>query len=286
MRSFLAILRALTHLQVPMALSAVALVESMTLLLSGRSAGLSWLLAAAFGTLGLYLLDGIRSADHEDAISQEGRSALCRRHRGALALAAGIALAVGGGFVLASDPSVTAFCMLAIVALLGATHVLPLVRWRGDWCTVKELALIKPVVISFAWLLGGFVVAFAMLPPDTGASLSQVAGLVLIVGPLLLLDSVWLDRRDMQGDAVFSRGSFIARSAPRSFLLLRIVLFLVPIAGVPLLPHGATFLAWSWSGAVCLVFLPPDRIRSEALQVLLAALWRFTGLLGLLVVVS
>ena len=286
MRSFPAILPAVTHLQIPMALSAVALVDSMTLLLAGRSAGSSWLFAAGFGTLGLYLLDGIRSSDHEDAISQQGRASLCRRHRGVIALFAFLALLTGGGFLLASGPSDMALCVLAFVALLGTTHVLPLIRWRGRWRTVKELPLIKPVAISFAWLLGGFVVATAMLPEGIGLPAAPAAGLTLMVGPLLLLDSIWLDRRDMRADAAFSRGTLSARLDPRTFLVLRLVLFLTPLAGIPLLPHGVPFLAWSWSGAACLVLLEPDRIRSETLQVLMAALWRFTGCLGLLFVFS
>ena len=66
MRSIGGVLSALTHLQVLMACSAVAFVDSATLLVSGRHAGTAWLLASGLGTLGLYLLHA-RGLEHHAA---------------------------------------------------------------------------------------------------------------------------------------------------------------------------------------------------------------------------
>jgi hypothetical protein len=286
MRSIGGLLSALTHLQVLMACSAVAFVDAAALMVSGRHAGTAWLLASGLGTLGLYLLDGVRSADHEDAISQPLRAGCSRRHRGWITLF-GLAVIMSAVVsTLFARPSITALAILCLMGFLGLAHVLPLVPWRGGWRTTKESRGVKPLSISAGWLIGALVIAAESCTADQATPWRSMIGFAMITGPLLLLDSIWLDRRDMRADLAFSRSSLSALMGSETFLVLRCILFLLALAGAPLLANGLPFLAWSWLGAACLLFVSPDRIRSEAARVWMAALWRFTGFVGVLVVFS
>ena len=272
----------ITHLQLPMALSAVAMVESMTILIAGRSAGMVWLAASGLGTLGLYLVDGVSSSRHEDAVNQPLRAELCRRHRWWVLLVGMLSLLGASLLVALSSPSILTASLLGLVGLMGLTHVLPLIPRRGSWCTVKRLPFLKPFAISVAWLLGGLAVALHDLSPDAGVPWCRILGVTLVVAPLLLLDSIWLDRRDAPGDRMFSCSTIFARMSRRSFTVTRVVLFVCPAVGAWLMPGALIFTAASCAGASGLLLLTPDRVRSESMQVLMAAAWRFTGLVGLL----
>ena len=286
MPSALGILSALAHLQIVMALSAVAYVQTATLLLTGRGASPSWLLAALLGTLGIYLLDGVRSADREDSISQTGRARLSRRFRGWLTSLGLLSLVAAGICVLSSQPSVRVLVLLGLLGLVGLAHVLPLIPGRSGLVTTKDLGLVKPLVISLAWLIGGLLVSFESAPDVPLAASAGLAGFSLITFPLLVLDSFWLDRRDMLADARFGRGTFAGRLESGRFRSLSGLLFLLPLLGAPWLSGGWVMIGWYWLGAVWLVLLPPRRLDGESIQVCLAALWRFTGLIGALILVT
>jgi hypothetical protein len=286
MPSALGILSALAHLQIVMALSAVAYVQTAALLLTGRGAPSSWLLAALFGTLGIYLLDGVRSADREDSISQANRARLSRRFRGWLSALGLLSLLAAGVFVLRSEPSVRVLILLGLLGFVSLAHVLPLIPGRSGLVTTKDLGLVKPLVISLAWLIGGLLVSFESDPEEPLAASAGLAGFALMTFPLLVLDSFWLDRRDMQADARFDRGTFAGGLESDRFRSLCGVFFLLPLLGAPWLPGGWVMIGWYWLGAVWLVLLPPRRLHAEAVQVCLAALWRFTGLIGALVLVT
>ncbi len=73
-------LRLAIHGQLLMAASALCYVQLAALLLFDAWIPPSWGVAAFLGTLGIYLLDSVRSAEREDAISQPVRAALFRRH--------------------------------------------------------------------------------------------------------------------------------------------------------------------------------------------------------------
>ena len=268
------------HLQLVMAASAVAYVQTACRLVLGENAGISWSIAAGAGTLGLYLLDGVRSADHEDAISQPGRAAVARGHRATVAVVAICALVLAGLCVLRLGPSAIAIILLVGLALLGSSHLLPILRRDGRWSTIKAFPLLKPTVISLAWLLGGFLVCFESASAGGGWSGARFTGFALATLPLLLLDSIWLDRRDMRADMRFTRASVSGALSRRAFMFLRVTLFCLPATALFLLPDALGFLLMLWLGAVGMVLLEPSRLRSEAAQVWLAAGWRFMGLAG------
>jgi hypothetical protein len=282
----LGILSALAHLQVVMALSAVAYVQTASLLLTGRGAPPAWLLAALFGTLGIYLLDGVRSADREDSVSQTCRASLSRRHRGLLSSLGLLALGAGGVCVLCSSPSFWVLALLVLLGIVGLAHVIPLVPRASGRVTTKELVLVKPLVISLAWLIGGLLVSFETDSNGPLPSPGGVIGFSLMTFPLLLLDSLWLDRRDMQADVRFGRGTFAGRLESGKFRSVTLVLFVLALLGGPWLPGGWIMIGWYWLGAIWLVLLPPRRLGSEAMQVCLAALWRYTGVIGALILVT
>jgi len=268
------------HLQLVMAASAVAYVESACRIVLGRGAGVGWLCAAGFGTLGLYLLDGVRSADHEDAVSQPGRADICRRHRGVMSLSAIAALLVAGLGVWTSRPSVSGWLMLAGLAFLGLSHLLPILRRGGVWCTIKSLPLLKPLVISLAWLLGAFLVCHESVATGEAWSATRWSGFTVATLPLLLLDSIWLDHRDRLADVRFGRPSLFGSLAPGAFLRLRLLLFGLPVLSLLSPSVSFTWLSLFLLGAMGLVWWRPDRLRSEAARVWVAAGWRFTGLAG------
>jgi hypothetical protein len=286
MASPLGILSALAHLQIVMAVSAVAFVQTASLLLAGRGASTGWLLAALLGTLGIYLLDGVRSSDREDSLSQSRRATLCRRHRGLFSVLGLLALGGGGICAVSSSSSPWVLVLLGLLGLAGLAHVLPIVPSRSGRLTTKDLGLIKPLVISLAWLIGGLLVSFESDPVGPPPSLAGLIGFSLMSFPLLVLDSIWLDRRDMQADARFGQDTWAGRLDPGRYRLATCVLLLLPFLGCPWLPGGWVMIGWFWLGAVWLVLLPPARLGSEAMQVCLAALWRYTGLIGALILVT
>jgi hypothetical protein len=199
----------------------------------------------------------------------------------------GLAAIVSAGVsTIFARPSIPALIILFLTGLLGLAHVLPLLPWRGGWRTTKESRGVKPLAISAGWLIGALVIAAESCPVDQAASWWPMIGFAMITGPLLLLDSIWLDRRDMRADLAFSRSTLPALMGSDAFLVVRCVLFVLALTGVQLLAHGLWFLAWSWLGAACLLFVSPDRIRSEAARVWMAALWRFTGFVGVLLAFS
>ena len=245
MASFLRPLSALAHLQIVMAFSAVAYVEAACLLLVGRGAPLGWLCAAFFGTLGVYLLDGVRSADREDAISQPRRAALSRRHRGGLSCLGVLALIGSCVLILREEPTLPVLFLLGTVGLLGLAHVLPLLPAGSKFTTTKDLILFKPLVVSTAWLLGALVVA-----GETGSlELAAATGFGLVTLPLLLLDSIWLDRRDMHADVRFGGPTLAARLAPIAFRGWCLFLLLLTLLGSWWPTGGGATLWWFWGGA-------------------------------------
>ena len=276
----------LVHLQVVMALSAAAYVETAGRLLVGHGTAWDRLLAAALGTLGIYLLDGLRSAELEDSVSQCERASLGRRHRGLLGGLAITALLAGGFLLLSGAPSPLMLGLLGIIGSLGLAHALPLPRLGSTGHASGARLLLKPLVVSLAWLGGAVVLAFASMtvrPTEVGADL---LGFTLATLPLLLLDTLWLDRRDMRADARFGVRTLAAALPPRGFLLLRGGLLLSTLASLPWLPGGMPMLAGFWAGALWLVVLTPDRLRHEGAQVVLASLWRFSGLAAVLLLIA
>ena len=101
--------------------------------------------------------------------------------------------------------------------------------------------------------------------------------------PWLLLDSIWLDRRDRIADESYHRMTFAVRLSAGSFRTVCVVLYLFPLLGA-FFPgdgfHG--FMIGGFIGALPMILLTPDQIRSEAMRVVVAGLWRVTSLLGIL----
>lgn len=280
MRFLGGILAFLAHSQLVMAISAVCFVQSVVILLTGHGATAPWLVAAGLSTLGLYLLDSIRSAEREDGLSQPMRSLFFFRHRGWTLVIATSCLGVGALSVFVAKPSSIGWGVLILLGLLSTAYLVPLLPSSKRMVTLKDFGLFKPFVISGAWLVGGLLVAFESAVSQSDLSVVALFGIVVVAGALLLLDSVWLDRRDMAADATFHRPTIAGQLSERQFLVMRIVLFAVAVLGTPWVgvAVGGTFII----GAVGLVLIVPDRLAYESSRVWLAALWRFTGFLGVL----
>ena len=119
--------RFIVHGQILMALSAVCYVQVAGLIVDGRRISFAWSAAAFLGTLGIYLLDSLRSADREDPISQPERARLFSRHPGR-SLCYGLAsLILGFLCLLAASPSPWVWFMLLVLAFLATCYLLPLV---------------------------------------------------------------------------------------------------------------------------------------------------------------
>ena len=181
-----------------------------------------WLPAALFGTLGLYLIDSVRSANREDAISQPVRAAWFRRWRGFWIITSLLSLVLALVSVLLAAPSWEGWCMLVLLALLGGAYLLPLVPRRRGWSTLKSFSHAKPVTISLAWFGGGLLVAWESTDSTSTMVLferSMLFGVSTL--PLLLLDSIWLDRRDRVADLAFSQPTFSSLMPAGRFQCLR-----------------------------------------------------------------
>ena len=110
------IFRVLAHSQIFMALSAVCYVSIAEVYLQRSLALNSWLLAAFFGTLGLYLLDSVRSAEREDAISQPERASCFRKHRAPAVISSLASLVLALVCIGLARPGWGAWCILFLLA--------------------------------------------------------------------------------------------------------------------------------------------------------------------------
>jgi hypothetical protein len=284
MRMLLQGLALLAHSQLVMALSAVCYVETAALVLTGRSASLPWLVAAGLGTLGIYLLDSVRSADREDGISQPVRAMIFHRVRGPAVLAGLLSLLIAGCCALIARPSFGAMVVLAILGLLGAAYLLPIVPSQQGLVTLKKYSRSKPFAISIAWLVGANVIGIESHAPGEALQWNMLVGFGLTTFPLLLLDSLWLDRRDMAADRAFRHPTLAAVLSSNWFFILRVVLFLLAFLGAPF--TGLLLVCGFQIGAVLLLMVEPARLGLEASRVWLASLWRLTGLVGALILLG
>ena len=278
----------LVHSQLFMAFSGVCFVSAVSLVLVGEVPSSALLLAAGSGILAIHLFDSVRGADREDRISQPHRARLFRGHAFLALILSGALLILTGVFLVAANTPLWVFAAFGLLGLLAASYVFPVLSFfharKGRPDSLKDLARLKPVLISLAWLAGACLVVFARPGPlDDTPEVGDVLSLMIVALPLLLLDSIWLDRRDRRADESYDRLTFAVRLSAKSFHGVCIMLWLLSILGC-LAPgpglHG--FIIGGVIGALPMIVLGPDRIGSEVMRVVVAGFWRITGLLGIL----
>ncbi len=270
--------RLLVHGQVLMALSAVCYVQIAGILLGGGAVSRSWSVAAFLGTLGIYVLDSLRSADREDPISQPDRARIFRRHRGA-ALGLGLlSLATGFVFLLRSSPPLVTWIPLGILALTATCYLVPLVPLPSRVVTLKDFSIAKPLVISLAWFAGALIAGGEPLV-ESGSfpRWSTVLAFGAMTIPVLVLDSVWLDRRDRRADLAYGHPTFASQVGGPGFLLARLALWSFPWLVLLARPSWLVPCLAIQLGSAPMLALEPERIRSESGRVVLASFWRFAG---------
>ena len=271
-----------------MAFSGACFVSAVSLLTLGDFPAPGLLLAAFTGILAIHLFDSVRSADREDRISQPRRAGLFRARSVPVFVLGFVLLILTGIALLAAGTQLWVLVAFGLLGLLAASYIFPVLSLlparNARLDSLKDLARLKPILISLAWLTGACLVVLARphhldQAPGSGVFL----GLVFVAFPWLLLDSIWLDRRDRLADESYARMTFAVRVSAKSFHMVCLILFLIPILGV-LYPgaerHG--FVIGGFIGALPMVVFGPDRIRSEAMRVLVAGSWRVTSLLGIL----
>ena len=224
------------HSQLFMAVSGVCFVSGVSLILVDGVPPPASLLAVATGILAVHLFDSVRGADREDRISQPHRAALFRTHAATALVLSGAFLVLTVLFLLAAKTPLWVLVAFGLLGLLAASYILPVLSWfdprRGSPDSLKDLARLKPALISLAWLAGACLVVLARSPHLDGTpAAGDVLTLMIIAFPLLLLDSIWLDRRDRRADASYGRMTIAVRLSSRSFHGVCILLCLKPILG-------------------------------------------------------
>lgn len=271
-----------------MAFSGACFVMAVSVFLVGAVPSPIMLLASACGILSIHLFDSVRSANREDLISQPRRARLFSgRPLPVLVLSAAL-LILTGVTLLCAETRLWVLACFSLLGLLAASYVFPVLSLflagRKTPDSLKDLARLKPVLISFAWLAGACLVVLGRpLPGDVVPGPVVFLGLLVIAFPWLLLDSIWLDRRDRFADESYHRMTFAVRLSAGSFRVVCVALYLFPLLGL-FWPgaerHG--FMIGGFIGALPMILLTPDQIRTEAMRVLVAGLWRVTSLLGVL----
>ena len=278
----------LVHSQVFMAFSGACFVTSVSVFLVGAVPSPIMLLASASGILSIHLFDSVRSANREDLISQPRRAKLFRDRPLPVLLLSVALLILTGVALLYAGTRLWVLACFSLLGLLAACYVFPVLSlFLADKKTpdsLKDLARLKPVLISFAWFSGACLVVLGRpLAEEVTPGLISFLGLLICAFPWLLLDSIWLDRRDRLADESYHRMTFAVRLSAGSFRAVCAVLYLFPLLGAFLAgagPHG--FIIGGFIGALPMILLTPDQIRSEATCVVVAGLWRVTSLLGIL----
>ena len=278
------IFRVLVHGQIVMALSAVCYVCVAGIYLHRAPILWLWASAAFFGTLGLYLLDSVRSSEREDAISQPVRASWFRRYRALATIASLASCTAALVCVVLARPAWGGWCTLFVLASLGASYLFPCIPWRRSWVTLKSFSYAKPVSISLAWLVGALLVGLESGASPSSQHVTEHSLLfVLSTLPLLLLDSIWLDRRDQVADITYGHPTISSGMSARWFQSLRVALWCLPLLVLALMPELWLPLLGLQVGSLCLVLIEPDRIASELAQVMAASTWRFSGLAAALI---
>jgi len=270
----------LVHTQLLMAASAAAILFASTRLL-GMPLSPWWYLAATLGTWTIYLLDAGRSRLDEDSLSQPQRAALfCQRP----ALYVVLPWVTGAGALISvffAHPPIEAIGLLAALGACGIAYAVPLLPSRsGNFRTLKDIALLKPLTICLAWTLGAALLPWlANTSLPTWPAAGWLGGLLFF---LLLADTLLLDLRDAEGDEVAGVSTFAVRFGTRpthaAVGLCLIAAAFAFVFGTPTFSHpkqwhrvglaalGGFTLAW--------LFWPPLR-RTEAGTASAMMAWRF-----------
>ena len=271
-----------------MAFSGACFVAAVSVFLVGAVPSPIMLLASACGILSIHLFDSVRSANREDLISQPRRAKLFRDRPLPVLVLGVVLLVLTGVALLSAGTRLWVLACFSLLGLLAACYVFPVLSlFLADKKTLdslQDLARLKPVLISFAWFSGACLVVLGRpLTGEVTPGLVAFSSLLISAFPWLLLDSIWLDRRDRLADESYHRLTFAVRLSAGSFRTVCVVLYLIPLlaaffSGAE--SHG--FMIGGFIGALPMILLTPDQIRSEATRVVVAGLWRVTSLLGIL----
>lgn len=211
------------HSQLPMALSAACLVYACSRVL-GTVISPWWYLVATMGTWTIYLLDSTRSRNAEDQLSQPQRAALFQRSHILRTLLPWITGSVGVIATLLAKPDEHVIWVLIVLGLLGIAYAVPLLpEFKSStsdsnpiqFRTLKHFALLKPLTICLAWILGAILIPLCA-SESCGDTMSPMRALwlALLIGPLLLGDTLLLDLRDRDGDRAAGISTFVVRVSP------------------------------------------------------------------------
>ena len=176
------------------------------------------------GTWTIYLLDSTRSRDAEDQLSQPQRADLFKRSKLLRNILPWLTGSAGVIAVILASPNPDSIWVLLVLGILGIAYAVPVLpefrKSQSDspnthFHTLKKFALLKPVTICLAWILGAILIPLCANDSDgdTHRCMNAV-WLALLIGPLLLGDTLLLDLRDREGDRAAGISTFAVRVQP------------------------------------------------------------------------
>ncbi len=176
------------------------------------------------GTWTIYLLDSTRSRNAEDQISKPERAALFKKSRMLRTVLPWISGSIGVIAAVLANPNENSIWVLIILGTLGIAYAVPLLpelrklhssSEQTRFFTLKQFALLKPVTICLAWILGAILIPLCAGDlPEENPTMVNALWLALLIGPLLLGDTLLLDLRDREGDRASGISTFAVRVKP------------------------------------------------------------------------
>ncbi len=278
-------MQALVRSQAYMALSAAAFVGICAALL-GRSLDWPWYLLATVGCWWVYLADAGLGLAQEDRINVPARVEFLTRHRRTLAIILALLTLISAIAILKkSGLGARTAILLGALLVVACGYVFPIVpRRKKPSRRLKESELLKPVIVSVAWLAGAMLLVVLQGRPiaNPAAPPPVIAAFLFL---LLFGDSVALDWRDREGDRhhgietwavrlgratpwLFAAGCFIAaaliyfNSVNRLWCAAALTMLLTHAATLPLFPAAR---------------------RHPLFFYIVVAAWRFSGLIPMLI---
>lgn len=250
-----------------------------------------WYAMACAGCWWVYLVDaGLFRVPEEDQVNAPNRAAFMQRWRGVLLIAVGAATAGAAAWMFTGPIALATWALAAVEAGIAGAYVLPVLPGKTRWLRLKDLATVKPVVISAAWLCGAMGLAVTQ-----GRSLGAEVVHEWLIGALMVLlllaDSIALDWKDREGDTGIALRTIATRLTGRSYDVLMTVMIAlavgVLIAGII---RGGGAIWWGPAVAMIITLMPSlwaaRHVTHHRVAVGTAiAAWRFIGAAVALIII-
>jgi 4-hydroxybenzoate polyprenyltransferase len=186
-----------------------------------------------------------KTDEAEDALNHEQRFSITKRFEKQFFIAAIIAYVVA--LIVSASQGIAAFAVVTIPFVSGIFYSMPILPRSWGYRRLKEIPLMKNLVVSTAW-----AISFSLVPVYMTGSVPGIPTLIvfLFIFAWTFVGSVLPDIRDRTGDSAIGVATIpVLIGVPKSRILLTIINLSVGatilLLGRSVLPRAGTVIACS-----------------------------------------